>query len=236
MMSLYSNRSNWLFEITFLLLAAGSTLFAPVLPSANAQASNSQDKTTQQEETVVTEQNTGESVATFGGGCFWCVEAVFQELEGVSTVKSGYMGGHVKNPTYAQICDKKTGHAEVCQITYDPIKITYQRLLEVFFATHDPTTLNQQGNDFGPQYRSVVFYHDQDQQKIAGAIITKLDEAGAFNRPIVTEVTEASVCYPAEDYHQDYFSLNPRQPYCQAVIVPKMAKFRKVFEGDLKSK
>lgn len=186
--------------------------------------------------TDVSELNDEKSIATFGGGCFWCVEAVFQELDGVSEVTSGYMGGRVKNPTYAQVSRGTTGHAEVCQITYDPQKVSFQKLLEVFFATHDPTTLNRQGNDFGTQYRSVIFFHDEEQQQVAETIKEKLDESGAYKKPIVTEVTAASEYYLAEDYHQDYFSLNPRQQYCRSVIVPKMRKFRKVFEEDLKSR
>jgi peptide-methionine (S)-S-oxide reductase len=191
----------------------------------------------QQKETVnVSDQVENRAVATFGGGCFWCVEAVFQELEGVIDVTSGYMGCDVENPTYAQVCQETTGHAEVCQITYDPERVSYQKLLEVFFATHDPTTLNRQGNDFGTQYRSVVFYHNEAQKQLAETVKQKLNESGAYSRPVVTEISPASTYYVAENYHQNYFSLNPRQPYCQGVIVPKMAKFREVFANDLKSR
>ena len=190
---------------------------------------------------AVTEQETQETqgtreLATFGGGCFWCVEAIFEELEGVDSVTSGYMGGHVENPTYEQVCDKTTGHAEVCQVSYDPTKVDFQKLLQVFFSTHDPTTLNRQGNDDGPQYRSVVFFHSDEQKKVAQDIIKKLDDSGAFNNPIVTEVTEASTYYLAENYHQNFFLLNPSQGYCRANIAPKLAKFRKVFADDLKSR
>ena len=198
---------------------------------AAAEGSNNQENTA-----AVTVQEETKSMATFGGGCFWCVEAVFQELDGVSDVTSGYMGGQVENPTYRDVCNGTTGHAEVCQITYDPEKVSYQKLLEVFFATHDPTTLNRQGADSGTQYRSVVFYHDDEQKQIAETIKKKLDEAGAYNNPVVTEITSASTYYLAEDYHQDYFSINPQQPYCSGVIAPKMAKFRKVFQNNLKSR
>lgn len=171
---------------------------------------------------------------TFGAGCFWCVEAVFERLEGVSKVVSGYMGGQLENPTYKDICTGTTGHAEVCELTYDPEKISFEELLEVFWKTHDPTTLNQQGADRGTQYRSAVFYHDDEQKKIAEAYKKKLDESGAFDDPIVTEITKASKFYPAEDYHQDYFANNPNQGYCAAVIIPKIAKFEKVFADKLK--
>ncbi len=174
------------------------------------------------------------SVATFGGGCFWCVEAVFQELEGVEKVVSGYSGGHVENPTYEQICGKKTGHAEVCQIYYDPEVITFDELLEVFWKTHDPTTKDRQGNDEGPQYRSVIYYHDDEQKELAEGYMKKLNEAGVFENPIVTEIAELGEFYSAEKYHQNYFSDNPGQGYCQYVIQPKVEKFRKVFAEKLK--
>lgn len=172
--------------------------------------------------------------ATFGGGCFWCTEAVFKELAGVRTVVSGYSGGHVEHPTYQQICTGTTGHAEVVQITYHPEKISYDELLEVFWKTHDPTTLNRQGNDVGTQYRSVVFFHTPEQQKVAESYKKKLDESGAFERPIVTQIVPLQTFYPAEDYHQDYYALNPEQGYCQVVIRPKMEKFRKVFADKLR--
>jgi len=176
----------------------------------------------------------GTEVATFGGGCFWCVEAVFEELDGVVSVVSGYAGGTVENPTYKQVCTGTTGHAEVCQIRYDPKKITYKQLLEVFWKTHDPTTPNRQGNDVGTQYRSMIFYHDQQQKELAEKVKAELDKSGAFAAPIVTQIEPAATFYPAEDYHQDYYRRNPGQGYCQFVIGPKMEKFRKVFKDKLK--
>ena len=172
--------------------------------------------------------------ATFGGGCFWCTEAVFKELAGVRSVVSGYSGGHVENPTYREICTGTTGHAEVIQVTYDPQTVSYDELLEVFWKTHDPSTLNRQGNDIGTQYRSVVFYHDEEQQKTAEDYMKKLDQSGAFERPIVTQIAPLEKFYPAEDYHQDYYALNREQGYCQIVIRPKMEKFRKVFADKLR--
>lgn len=172
--------------------------------------------------------------ATFGGGCFWCTEAVFLELRGVNHVESGYAGGHVANPTYEQVCTKTTGHAEVIQISFDPAQISYEDLLEIFFQTHDPTTKDQQGNDVGPQYRSAVFYHDDQQKAAAESFIAKLNESGAFPAPIVTEVTEINHYYPAENYHQDYLANNPGNPYCAMVVRPKVDKFRKQFGDKLK--
>jgi len=173
-------------------------------------------------------------IATYGAGCFWCLEAIFQELKGVETVIPGYMGGTVKNPSYKEVCTGRTGHAEVARITYDPTIIDFESLLEVFFRTHDPTTLNRQGNDRGTQYRSVIFYHDDIQKNLAEETIGKLEQAQVFTSPIVTEVVEAQVFYEAEDYHRDYFMNNPEQPYCSAVIRPKVEKFRKVFNKRLK--
>lgn len=173
-------------------------------------------------------------LATFGNGCFWCTEAIFQQLKGVSKVVSGYAGGKVKNPTYKEVCSGLTGHAEVIQITYDPTKISFTELLEVFWQTHDPTTLNRQGADVGTQYRSVVFYHSDEQKKLAELYKKKLDESGAFDNPIVTEISPISEYYPAEDYHQNYFKLNGDAPYCSFVIQPKVEKFRKVFKAKLK--
>jgi peptide-methionine (S)-S-oxide reductase len=173
-------------------------------------------------------------VATFGNGCFWCTEAVFEELKGVESAVSGYSGGRVPNPTYEQVCTGATGHAEVIQVTYDPEVISFPELLEVFWQTHDPTTLNQQGPDHGTQYRSAVFYHNDEQRKEAEHYKQRLDEAGAFDAPIVTEITEFKKFYPAEDYHQQYFEANPRQPYCRAVVKPKVVKFRKAFKDKLK--
>ena len=173
-------------------------------------------------------------LATFGAGCFWCVEAVFQQLEGVVSVESGYAGGTAPNPTYRQVCSGATGHAEVCQIRYDPAKISYDKLLEVFWQTHDPTTLNRQGPDVGTQYRSVVFYHDDQQRAQAEKRKRDLDAAGIWNAPIVTEISPLLKFYKAEDYHQNYFRTNPQERYCQMVIRPKIEKFRKVFQDALK--
>jgi peptide-methionine (S)-S-oxide reductase len=166
-------------------------------------------------------------VATLAGGCFWCLEAVFDDLEGVTDVVSGYSGGHVPDPTYRHVCTGETGHAEVVQIRFDPTVLSYRDLLKVFFTIHDPTTLNRQGGDIGTQYRSVIFYHTPDQETAARGTIAELTASRLWERPIVTEVTAFQAFYPAEDYHQEYFQRNPAQPYCQAVVAPKVAKFRK---------
>lgn len=172
---------------------------------------------------------------TLGAGCFWCVEAVFAELKGVLKVESGYMGGTIKNPSYKEVCNGNTGHAEVCRVIYDPSIISLDEILEVFWQTHDPTTLNRQGNDVGTQYRSAIFYYNDTQKKTAEDYKIKLSTSGAWNNRVVTEITPASVFYVAEDYHQDYYELNGSQPYCQYVIRPKLDKFRKVFANKLKS-
>ena len=172
-------------------------------------------------------------VATFGTGCFWCTEAVFQQLKGVTSVVSGYSGGHVENPSYELVTTGQTGHAEVCQIEFNPDIISFQALLEVFFNTHDPTTLNRQGNDIGPQYRSVIFYHTEEQREIAERIKGELEVNKTFKNPIVTEITAFTAFYPAEDYHQNYFRNNPNQGYCRYVIAPKVEKFEKVFKLKL---
>jgi len=174
------------------------------------------------------------SIATFGAGCFWCTEAVFLNVKGVKKVVSGYAGGKVKNPTYREICSGLTGHAEVARITFDSSEVSFTELLEVFWNTHDPTTLNKQGADEGTQYRSVVFYHDESQQLAAAAYKRQLESSGMFKNPIVTEITALNNYYPAEDYHQNYFELNPNQSYCQYVVRPKVEKFKKQFEGKLK--
>jgi peptide-methionine (S)-S-oxide reductase len=173
--------------------------------------------------------------ATFGGGCFWCLEAVFEQLEGVESVISGYAGGTVPHPSYQQVCSGKTGHAEVVQITFDPEKIGYQELLEIFFTIHDPTTLNRQGSDVGTQYRSVIFFHTPKQETIAKEIIKKLDASGTWENPIVTAVEKYRGFYPAEEHHQGYYRSNRSQPYCQAVITPKLAKLRQKYKAKLKS-
>jgi peptide-methionine (S)-S-oxide reductase len=174
-------------------------------------------------------------IATFGGGCFWCVEAVFTELRGVEKVTSGYAGGSINNPSYLEVCDGETGHAEVIQIEFDPSVISYETLVEVFFVTHDPTTLNRQGHDVGTQYRSVIFYHSEEQKKIVQTVKSRIDQERLYANPIVTEVAPFSKFYPAEAYHQSYFEQNPSQPYCQAVIDPKVKKFRLKFKPLLKS-
>jgi peptide-methionine (S)-S-oxide reductase len=173
-------------------------------------------------------------IATFGAGCFWCVEAVFESLDGVHKVESGYTGGKTKKPTYKEICTGLTGHAEVCRLTYDPKVITFPELLEVFWKTHNPTTLNRQGNDVGTQYRSAIFYHDEEQKNQATEYKEKLNKAKAWSKPIVTEITAATIFYPAEDYHQDYYTNNPNQSYCVYVIQPKMEKFKEAFRSKLK--
>ena len=169
-------------------------------------------------------------IVTFGSGCFWCTEAVFQQLKGVETVLSGYSGGHVENPSYEQVVTGRTGHAEVCQIQFDPEQISFENMLEVFFNTHDPTTLNRQGNDVGTQYRSVIFYHSEEQKKIAEGVKAELEKSGPWKTPIVTEIVPFEKFYPAEDYHQNYFRNNPNQGYCRLVIAPKLDKFEKVFK------
>jgi peptide-methionine (S)-S-oxide reductase len=179
-------------------------------------------------------QSINKEVAILGAGCFWCVEAVFEELKGVILVESGYMGGTVDNPTYAQICTGRTGHAEVARITYDSEILSFKDILEVFWKTHDPTTLNQQGADKGTQYRSAIFYLDDSQKEVAAHYKARLEESNAFSAPIVTEIVAASEYYNAENYHQDYFKLNPDQGYCRYVIQPKLEKFREAFADKLK--
>jgi len=174
-------------------------------------------------------------VATLGGGCFWCLDAVYRELRGVERVESGYTGGSVPNPTYRQVFGGDTGHAEVVQVTFDPSVISYRDLLDVFFTIHDPTTRDRQGSDVGPQYRSIILYHSPDQERIAREAIADFDARAIWNAPIVTEVKPLREFYPAERYHQDYFSNNARQPYCQIVIEPKVAKFRKQFVEQLRA-
>lgn len=171
--------------------------------------------------------------ATFGNGCFWCTEAVFQRLEGVTEVVSGFAGGHTENPGYQQVITGETGHAEVVQVTFDPEVISYEVLLEIFFRTHDPTTLNRQGADIGTQYRSIILYHNQQQEQSAREIINELDQAEIWPDPIVTQVVPFEVFYPAEEYHQNYFNRNPEQAYCQVVILPKIQKFKKLFKDRL---
>lgn len=172
--------------------------------------------------------------ATLGGGCFWCTEAVYLELKGVVDVKPGYSGGHVKNPSYKEVCNETTGHAEVVQVTFDPEIVNFSEILEVFFVSHDPTTLNRQGNDVGTQYRSAIFYHSEAQKQTAKKVIELLEKEKAYAKPIVTEVTAFSAFYQAEDYHINYFARNKNQPYCQYVVAPKVEKFKKVFKNKIK--
>jgi peptide-methionine (S)-S-oxide reductase len=186
-----------------------------------------------EKEYIMNENNSLEK-ATFGSGCFWCTEAIFEKLNGVESVVSGYSGGTVVNPTYKEVTTGRTGHAEVTQIIFDPKIISFKELLEVFWQTHDPTTLNQQGNDVGTQYRSAIFYHNEEQKKLAEEYKKKLEDAKVFEDPIVTEITKFDVFYTAEDYHQDYYEQNKSQPYCSFVITPKVDKFKKVFKDKLK--
>jgi peptide-methionine (S)-S-oxide reductase len=178
--------------------------------------------------------NTNLQTATLAGGCFWCLEAVFDELKGVQSVESGYAGGHVENPSYKEVCTGRTGHAEVVRVTFDEDVVSYRDLLNVFFGIHDPTTLNRQGADVGTQYRSAIFYHDEEQKKIAEEVIKDLEAQKIWDRPIVTTLEIMEVFYVAEDYHQEYFANNPYQPYCAAVVAPKVAKFRKHYMDMLK--
>lgn len=206
----------------FLSMALVTASFLPLTAAEPNPAEKSNDNDKQ------------EKVATLAGGCFWCTEAVFERLEGVNDVVSGYIGGHVKNPTYQQVCSKLTGHAEAVEVYYDPAKVTYAELLEVFFKTHDPTTLDRQGNDAGPQYRSSVFYHDDTQLAAAKKYISKLESAGEYEHPIVTKLEPATKFYPAEEYHQDYFRLNPNEGYCRFVVKKKVETFNKHFSDKSK--
>jgi peptide-methionine (S)-S-oxide reductase len=177
----------------------------------------------------------GRATATLGGGCFWCLEAVYQQLKGVHGVKSGYAGGHVDNPTYKEVCGGDTGHAEVAQVEYDPAQITFEDLLRVFFSIHDPTTQDRQGADVGPQYRSIILHHDDEQKAAAQRVIEEIGSAGVWDDPIVTQLVPLDRFWPAEDYHDNYFAQHGNQPYCQVVIAPKVAKFRKQFTDRLRA-
>jgi len=210
------------------------TIFSSLL-LFSALGSCAQKETRSTPPSTNTNQNSmNTDTITLGTGCFWCTEAVFQELEGVESATSGYSGGHVANPTYEEVCAKTTGHAEVIQVVFDPKKISVDELLEVFWQTHDPTTLNRQGNDVGPQYRSVVFYHNEEQRAKAEEYKAKLDKSGAWEKPIVTAVEPYKNFYKAEDYHQNYYKNNGSAPYCYFVIRPKVEKFEKVFKSKLK--
>ncbi len=197
-----------------------------------------QNQPNQTEKTMATlpSETKNLQVATFAAGCFWCVEAQFQQLQGVDTVISGYIGGHVANPTYKDVCTGTTGHAEACNIYFDPKVISYQELLQAFFVSHDPTQLNRQGNDHGTQYRSAIFYHDAAQKDAAEKAITELDKSGSWSSKIVTEVSPYTTFYPAENYHQNYYNQNSDQPYCAFVVRPKREHFEKVFKDKLKYK
>ena len=181
------------------------------------------------------ESTAGHETITLGGGCFWCLEAVYDQMRGVQSVESGYMGGHMDNPTYEAICTGQTGHAEVVQVTFDPAVVSFREILEVFFVIHDPTTLNRQGNDTGTQYRSVIFYHSDAQRVIAREVMDSLTKEQVFSNPLVTEVVPATIFYMAESYHQEYYANNPQQPYCTYVVSPKVAKFREKFLEKVKS-
>ncbi len=180
------------------------------------------------------EQSKNVEQATLGGGCFWCTEAVFLQLGGVEEVKPGYSGGEIKNPSYREVCTGRTGHAEVIQITFDPQKVSFAEILEVFFATHDPTTLNRQGNDVGTQYRSVIFYHNEEQKRVAEKVLALLEKDKVYENPVVTEIAPFTKFYLAEDYHHNYFEQNPGQPYCRFVVAPKVEKFQKLFKEKRK--
>ncbi|QES88442.1 peptide-methionine (S)-S-oxide reductase MsrA [Rhizosphaericola mali] len=191
-------------------------------------------RTDHKEKKVVNEEHQNLDTATFAAGCFWCVEAQFKELKGVVSVTSGFTGGTVPNPSYEEVCTGTTGHAEACNIIYNPKVVTFDELLEAFFVVHDPTQLNRQGNDEGTQYRSEIFYHNADQEKLAKYYIQKLNQEKVYPNPIVTQIAPYKIFYKAEDYHQDYYTNNKNQPYCQLVIQPELAKFRKVFKDKLK--
>jgi len=223
-MSSYSKKRAYLIGTVAILVGVGLIV------------SNSQDTLQAEDSDAVGKTQKAEvklETTTVGGGCFWCTEAVFRELKGVHSVVSGYSGGRKVNPTYQEVSSGQSGHAEVIQVEFDPAVISYPEILEVFWKTHDPTTLNRQGADTGTQYRSVVYYHDKEQRAQAAELKRELDRSGAFSTPIVTEISPIGKFYPAEDYHQEYFERNGRQPYCRAVIVPKMEKFRKVFADKL---
>jgi len=216
----------------FVLLFSGMSLSLIQCTGQNPKpVSNTKPSTSN---TQSMEQPNKTDTATLAAGCFWCVEAVFQDLNGVISVTSGYSGGPVKNPSYREVCNGTTGHAEACNIVYDPDKLSYSELLEVFWKTHDPTTMNRQGNDEGTQYRSAIFYHNEEQKQLAEKYKKELDASGAFTAPIVTEIAPYINFYKAEDYHQNYFNQNGDQPYCRFVIQPKVDKFKKVFPDKLK--
>lgn len=216
----------------FLLLAfvSSNTIFS----SCVQQSANHDPEKSKSEEPLTTKINTTMETAIFGAGCYWCVEAQFQLLDGVQSVKSGFSGGTVQNPSYKEVCNGTTGHAEVCQIIFDPAKISYAELLSVFWKTHDPTQVNGQGNDHGTQYRSVIFYENEIQKELAEKYKKELNDSGVWDKPVVTEISPLTIFYVAEDYHQNYFNQNGNESYCQFVIQPKVEKFKKVFKDQLK--
>lgn len=223
------------------MIQAATLALLCVFQTACAQRHPEQSQTmktmmeTKSDQTALTTKDGRQlEVATFGAGCFWCTEAQFQVLKGVEKVESGYAGGTVPNPTYQQVCTGTTGHAEISNIYYDPNEISYDQLLAAFWMAHDPTQLNRQGNDVGTQYRSVIFYHNEEQKKLAAAYKQKLNDENVYGKPVVTEISPAPVIYKAEDYHQNYYKENGDQPYCQFVIRPKMEKFQRVFKDQLK--
>jgi len=214
-------------------------LFLATFSATNAVTSCAQNRTDYAENKTIYQEPKLETkntmdTATFGAGCFWCVEAQFQLLDGVISVQSGFEGGTVKNPSYKEVCNGTTGHAEVCEVVYDPSKITYDELLQAFWKSHDPTQLNRQGNDIGTQYRSVIFYHNEKQKELAEKYKKELTDSHVWDKPVVTEISPATTFYKAENYHQDYFNLNGNESYCQFVIQPKIEKFKKVFKDRLK--
>ncbi len=212
----------------------GNLFFIMIFSLASCAQTSQPKKDKEKDMEVKIDPNVKTDTATFGTGCFWCTEAVFQQLNGVLKVTSGYSGGHVANPTYEEVCTKTTGHAEAVNIVYDPSVISFDELLEVFWQVHDPTTLNRQGADVGPQYRSAIFYHSAAQKEKAEQYKAQLDKSGAFDSPIVTEITAFSNFYPAEDYHQNFYKNNPDYGYCRVVIRPKLDKFEKVFKNKIK--
>jgi peptide-methionine (S)-S-oxide reductase len=205
-----------------------------ILANCHIACTQTTEKTTTTKKYTMDTTKTTQQIATVGAGCFWCVEAQFLMLKGVVSVTSGYSGGSIKNPSYKEVCNGNTGHAEVCQIVFDTALISYDELLAAFWQTHDPTQLNRQGNDIGTQYRSVIFYHSDEQKKIAEKYKTALNQSGAYEQTVVTEISPFSVFYKAEDYHQNYFAENGNEPYCRFVVQPKVEKFKKVFAGKIK--
>jgi peptide-methionine (S)-S-oxide reductase len=214
---------------------SSSLLFLLITSFSIVSCAQSDEKTIVENTNKQKNNNLKMDTATFGAGCFWCVEAIFQQINGVQSVSSGYSGGTVKNPSYKEVCTGATGHAEVCQIVYDPSKVTYDEMLEAFWSSHDPTTLNKQGGDEGTQYRSVIFYHNQEQKMLAEKYKKKLNDEKAFDNPVLTEISPYTEFYKAENYHQDYYNQNKdSNPYCSFVIAPKLDKFKKVFKHKLK--